>query len=114
SDPLMHMIRNCVDHGLESAEERTAAGKPAQGAVWLEARNAGGEVWISIRDDGRGLNKEKILAKAKANGLLHKAEEEYADKEIFSLIFLPGFSTKETVSEYSGRGVGMDVANKNI
>jgi two-component system chemotaxis sensor kinase CheA len=114
SDPLMHMIRNCVDHGIESAADRTAAGKSAQGTVWLEARNAGGEVWISIRDDGRGLNKDKILAKAKANGLLHKAEEEYTEREIFSMIFLPGFSTKETVSEYSGRGVGMDVANKNI
>ncbi|HZG76630.1 MAG TPA: chemotaxis protein CheA, partial [Paenibacillus sp.] len=109
SDPLMHMIRNCVDHGIESAADRTAAGKSAQGTVWLEARNAGGEVWISIRDDGRGLNKAKILAKAKANGLLHKAEEEYTEREIFSMIFLPGFSTKETVSEYSGRGVGMDV-----
>ncbi|WP_309121688.1 chemotaxis protein CheA [Paenibacillus sp.] len=114
SDPLMHMIRNCVDHGLEAAEERAAAGKPAQGAVWLEARNAGGEVWITIRDDGRGLNKDNILAKAKANGLLHKAEEEYSEREIYSMIFLPGFSTKEAVTEYSGRGVGMDVANKNI
>jgi len=114
SDPLMHMIRNSVDHGVESAEERVAAGKSAQGAVWLEAKNAGGEVWITIRDDGRGLNKDKILAKAKANGLLHKAEEDYSEREIYSMIFLPGFSTKETVTEYSGRGVGMDVANKNI
>jgi len=114
SDPLMHIIRNSIDHGIEPAAERTEAGKPAQGSVRLEARNAGGEVWITIRDDGRGLDKDRILRKAKAAGLLFKPEEEYADREIYSMIFLPGFSTKDSVSEFSGRGVGMDVANKNI
>ncbi|MCI3927108.1 chemotaxis protein CheA [Paenibacillus sp. TRM 82003] len=114
ADPLMHMIRNCVDHGIEPAAERESSGKSSYGTVALEAKNAGGEVWITIRDDGRGLNKEKILAKAKAAGLLSKPEDEYTERDIYSMIFLPGFSTKEAVSEYSGRGVGMDVANKNI
>jgi len=114
SDPLMHMIRNSIDHGIETPDERKTAGKPTVGAVYLEARNAGGEVWITIRDDGRGLNKERILAKAKAAGLLYKSEEEYTDREIYSMIFLPGFSTKEAVTEFSGRGVGMDVVGRNI
>ncbi|WP_199619933.1 chemotaxis protein CheA [Paenibacillus alkalitolerans] len=114
SDPLMHMIRNCIDHGIETADERRSAGKPGTGTVWLEAKNAGGEVWITIRDDGRGLDKDKILQKAKAAGLLLKSETDYTDREIYSMIFLPGFSTKEAVTEFSGRGVGMDVVNRNI
>jgi len=114
SDPLMHMIRNSIDHGIETPDERKSAGKPAAGAVHLEARNAGGEVWITIRDDGRGLNKERIFEKAKTAGLLYKPEEEYTDREIYSMIFLPGFSTKEAVTEFSGRGVGMDVVSRNI
>lgn len=114
SDPLMHLIRNSLDHGVEPPDERKAKGKPEIATVTLEARNEGGEVLIFVRDDGRGLNREKIVEKAKKNGLLHKPEEEMSDKEIYSLVFLPGFSTKDGVSEFSGRGVGMDVVTRNI
>ncbi len=114
SDPLMHLIRNSIDHGIETPEERLKKGKPAAGTITLEAQNAGSDVLITVKDDGKGLNREKILARAKEHGLLYKPENEMADKEIYSLIFLPGFSTKENVSEFSGRGVGMDVVVKNI
>ena len=114
SDPLMHLIRNSIDHGIETAEVREAAGKNPIGRVTMEARNSGSDVLIQIRDDGKGLNKEKILSKARENGLLIKPETEMTDREIYNIIFLPGFSTKENVSEYSGRGVGMDVVTKNI
>jgi two-component system chemotaxis sensor kinase CheA len=114
SDPLMHLVRNSIDHGIESAEERDAIGKPKVGIITLEARNAGSDVLIIIKDDGKGLNKEKILKRARENNLLHKAENSMTDKEIYSLIFLPGFSTKENVTEFSGRGVGMDVVVRNI
>ena len=114
SDPLMHLIRNSMDHGLEDKEERLRTGKPAKGKITLEARNAGGDVWIFVRDDGRGLNREKILAKARDHGLVSKPDNELTDREIFSYILLPGFSTKENVSEFSGRGVGMDVVTRNI
>ncbi len=114
SDPLMHMLRNAIDHGLESTEERIKAGKPRNGTVKLDAKNVGSEVVITLADDGKGLNKDKILAKAKKNGLLKKDESEYSDKEIFQFIFLPGFSTNETVTSFSGRGVGMDVVTNNI
>ena len=114
SDPLMHLIRNSIDHGIEPPEDRQINGKLQAGTVTLEARNAGSDVLIIVKDDGKGLNKEKILQKARENDLLHKPENEMSDKEIYSLIFLPGFSTKEDVSEFSGRGVGMDVVTKNI
>ncbi len=114
SDPLMHIIRNAIDHGIEPPETRRANGKDVRGTITLEARNAGSDVYITIRDDGAGLNKDRILNRAKTNGLLAKPEEEMTDKEIYSLIFLPGFSTKESVSEFSGRGVGMDVVVRNI
>lgn len=114
SDPLMHLVRNALDHGIESPEDRQAKTKLAIGTITLEAKNAGSDVLVIIKDDGRGLNKEKILKKAKENGLLFKAEEEMSEKEIYNMIFLPGFSTKENVTEYSGRGVGMDVVIKNI
>lgn len=114
SDPLMHLIRNSLDHGIEPAAEREAAGKPRQGTITLEAKNAGGEVWILVKDDGRGLDRDKIIKKARANGLTLKSDSELTDKEIYSFIFLPGFSTKEAVTELSGRGVGMDVVTKNI
>ena len=114
SDPLMHLVRNSIDHGLESLEDRQAAGKPLTGTVTLEAKNAGSDVLIIVRDDGKGLNKEKILARARDNGLLHKPESEMADREVYNLILLPGFSTKESITEFSGRGVGMDVVTKNI
>lgn len=114
SDPLMHLVRNSLDHGIETTEERLAKGKPMEGKVTLEAKNAGSDVLIIVKDDGKGLDKEKILKKARDNGLIYKAEEDMTEKEIFNLILLPGFSTKENVTEFSGRGVGMDVVSKNI
>ena len=114
ADPLIHLVRNSIDHGIESTEERLRLGKSATSSVTLEAQNAGGNVLISIRDDGRGLNREKILSRARVNGLLVKPESEYTDREVYNMIFLPGFSTKEKVSEFSGRGVGMDVVMQNI
>lgn len=114
SDPIMHLIRNSMDHGIEKPDERIAKGKSAKGKITLEAKNSGGDVCITIKDDGRGLSREKILKKAKEKGLLTKSESEMSDKEVYSLIFLPGFSTKEAVSEFSGRGVGLDVVLKNI
>ncbi len=113
SDPLMHIIRNSVDHGIETKEDRIAAGKDPKGTIKLTAKNEGGKVLIVVEDDGQGLNKEKILAKARKNGLISK-DIEYTDKEIFQFITLPGFSTKEKVTELSGRGVGMDVVVKNL
>ena len=114
SDPLMHLVRNSLDHGIEPVEDRQAKGKPKEGIITLEAKNAGSDVLVIVKDNGKGLNKEKILRKAAENGLLHKAADEMTDKEIYNLIFLPGFSTKENVTEFSGRGVGMDVVSKNI
>ena len=113
-DPLMHIIRNSLDHGIETPEKRRAKGKLERGNVLLEARNSGSEVWIIIKDDGAGLNKDRIMEKAKNNGMLKKHESEYTDKEIFQFIFMPGFSTNAEVTSYSGRGVGMDVVNKNL
>ncbi len=114
SDPLMHLVRNSIDHGIEDSGERTANGKPQTGTVVLEAKNAGSDVLVTVKDDGKGLNKNKILQKARENGLLNKPENEMTDKEIHSLILLPGFSTKDNVTEFSGRGVGMDVVTKNL
>lgn len=116
SDPLMHLVRNAVDHGIEeSGAERIEQGKRPQGKIILEAKNEGGKVYISVKDDGKGLKKEKLYEKAKKNGLIGNKEiTEFTDKEIYRFITLPGFSTKEVVTEYSGRGVGMDVVVKNI
>lgn len=114
SDPLMHLVRNAVDHGLESARERETMGKPKSGTITLEAKSAGSDVLITVRDDGKGLSREKILKKAREKGLIHKPESEMTDREVFNLILLPGFSTREEVTEFSGRGVGMDVVAKNI
>lgn len=114
SDPLMHLIRNSVDHGIEDAEERAASGKPEKGRIVLEAKNEGGKVWISVSDDGKGLNREKIYNKALEQGLIVDPQREYTDKEVYNFITMPGFSTKEQVTEYSGRGVGMDVVMQNI
>ena len=115
SDPLMHLIRNSVDHGIESNKKRKEIGKKEKGRIILEAKNEGGQVWISVSDNGQGLNRENILAKAKANGLLgNRSEKDFTDKEVYNFITLPGFSTKKQVTEYSGRGVGMDVVVKNI
>lgn len=114
SDPLMHLIRNSIDHGIEAPEDRQAAGKSQGGVVTIEAKNSGSDVLIIVSDDGKGLNKEKILKRAGENGLLYKSGVEMSEKEIYNLIFLPGFSTKDNISEFSGRGVGMDVVTKNI
>lgn len=117
SDPLMHLVRNSVDHGIEdNKEERVALGKPEKGTVTIEAKNEGGKVFISVSDDGKGLNATKLFKKARDNGLIgyDKMESEYSKKEIYQFITYPGFSTKEQVTELSGRGVGMDVVVKNI
>lgn len=116
SDPLMHLVRNAVDHGIETNEERLASGKTEKARVTLEAKNEGGKVWISVSDNGKGLNRKKLYKKAWENGILpdNRVENDYTDKEIFQFITYPGFSTKEQVTEYSGRGVGMDVVVKNI
>lgn len=115
NDPLMHLVRNCMDHGIEdTVDERIAQGKPAKATVTLSATNSSGEVIITVADDGRGIDTEKVLRKAEYNGLLVKPASEYTEREIQNMILLPGFSTNEVVTEYSGRGVGMDVVKKNI
>ena len=113
-DPFMHMIRNSMDHAIEPPEERIAMGKPPRGQIFISAKNIGGEIVINISDDGCGLNTDVLLKKARENGILTKPESEYTEKEIFGLIMLPGFSTNKQVTEFSGRGVGMDVVRKNI
>lgn len=116
SDPLMHLVRNAVDHGIETNEERGDSGKPDKGKVIMSARTEAGKVWISVEDNGKGLDREKILAKARKQGILdeNKPDSAYTDKEVYQFITLPGFSTNEQVTEYSGRGVGMDVVVQNI
>lgn len=112
-DPLVHMIRNSVDHGLETPESRLANGKPAMGTIHLRAFHQGGSIVIQIEDDGAGVNKERILKKAVEKGML-RGDEVLSDRDIYALIFAAGFSTAEKVTELSGRGVGMDVVRKNI
>ncbi|WP_434798881.1 chemotaxis protein CheW [Terrisporobacter vanillatitrophus] len=114
SDPLMHMVRNSMDHGIETPEERKNTTKPEKATVTLEAKNTGGDILIIIKDDGRGLNKEAIVKKAIEKGITSKSINEISDKEAYNFILAPGFSTKEAVTEYSGRGVGMDVVYTNI
>lgn len=111
-DPLMHIVRNAMDHGLESEEERARAGKNAVGRITLEARNIGNEVVVIISDDGRGLNREKLIRKGREQGLITKPDEEITDREAYALVFGAGFSTKDQVTEYSGRGVGLDAARE--
>ncbi len=113
ADPLMHLVRNSVDHGLESPAERAAAGKPATGRLGLNAFHEGGAIIIEVSDDGRGLNRERIVAKATERGLIEPGVE-LSDAEAWQLIFAPGFSTADKVTDVSGRGVGMDVVKRNI
>ncbi|AMJ60692.1 chemotaxis protein CheA [Bosea sp. PAMC 26642] len=113
ADPLTHMIRNSMDHGLETPEDRLAAGKPPEGVIKLVAEHRAGRIVISVTDDGRGIGREKLLAKAKSRGLVG-ADEKLAPEEIDQLIFAAGLSTAEVISDVSGRGVGMDVVRRNV
>lgn len=113
SDPLLHILRNSLDHGIEKPEVRTAAGKPAEGTINFKASYSGGNIHIEVKDDGGGIDKERVLEKAISNSLV-APNESLSDKEIFNLIFAPGFSTAKEVSGVSGRGVGMDVVRKKI
>jgi two-component system chemotaxis sensor kinase CheA len=112
-DPLVHLVRNAIDHGIESPEVRVAAGKPETGNVHLNAYHQGGNIMIEISDDGAGLNRDKIFAKAVERGLID-ANDELPDERVYDLLFEPGFSTADVVSDVSGRGVGMDVVKRNI
>lgn len=114
SDPMVHIIRNSIDHGIENPEIREQNGKDRGGHIWLDAKYEGNEIWITIRDDGGGLNRNKILHKARENGLIEGSGEDLPDEEVFKMIFEAGFSTADQVSEISGRGVGMDVVRRNI
>lgn len=112
TDPLTHLVRNSCDHGIELPEERLAKGKPETGTITLIASHQGGSIVIEVRDDGKGLNREKLLKKARERGL--DAPDTMTDQEVYGLIFAPGFSTADVVTDVSGRGVGMDVVKKNI
>jgi two-component system chemotaxis sensor kinase CheA len=111
-DPLTHLVRNSCDHGIEMPEERIRAGKPEKGTIRLSAMHQGGSILIEVRDDGRGMSRKKILAKARENGL--EVSDQMPDAAVWQLIFAPGFSTSEVVTDISGRGVGMDVVKRNI
>ncbi len=108
------MLRNAVDHGIEDSDVRVAAGKPATGTVWLSARHQGGEVWITVQDDGGGLDAAHIHKRAVERHITSQPFDSFTEKEIFLFIFEPGFSTAEVVSDISGRGMGMDVVRRNI
>ena len=112
-DPMVHLIRNAVDHGIETPEQRRAAGKPETGLIEVSAYHESGNIIIKIKDDGKGLDRKKILAKAMERNLV-KEGEELSEAQIQNLIFQPGFSTAEQISNVSGRGVGMDVVKRNI
>lgn len=114
SDPLVHIIRNAIDHGVEDAETRKTAGKDPTGNIWLNAKYEGNEIWITVQDDGGGLKREKILEKARENNLIEGDGNDMDIEAVGKLIFEPGFSTADKVSEISGRGVGMDVVKRNI
>jgi two-component system chemotaxis sensor kinase CheA len=114
ADPLVHIVRNAIDHGIEKPELRRAVGKPVEGILTIEARHESGEVWIIVSDDGNGLARDTILAKAIGKGLVEGDGASLRDEEIYRLIFAPGFSTATEVTELSGRGVGMDVVKQNI
>jgi two-component system chemotaxis sensor kinase CheA len=112
-DPLVHLVRNSIDHGIESPQVRLAAGKPEVGTVFLNAFHRGGMIVVEVGDDGAGLNRDRIIAKARANGLIGLHETPGED-EVAELIFMPGFSTAEQATDLSGRGVGMDVVRRNV
>ena len=114
SDPLVHLIRNAIDHGLETPEERVERNKDPKGNIALNAYHQGGSIVIEIRDDGNGMDRERILAKALERGLIDGNPDDMPDSEVYKLIFQPGFSTAEKVTDISGRGVGMDVVRRNI
>nr|WP_319488378.1 chemotaxis protein CheA [uncultured Caproiciproducens sp.] len=113
-DPIMHLVRNAMDHGIETKEERALTNKSARGTITLSAQNTGGEILITVQDDGKGIDKKSVLQKAKKQGMLKKPESEYSTREIYNFLLMPGFSTNEVVTEFSGRGVGMDVVKKNV
>lgn len=114
-DPLVHLIRNAMDHGIETTEERLAKGKNEEGKILLKAYHSGNHVFIEIEDDGAGINKDRVLNKALSNGILTKeTAATLTDKQIYELIFASGFSTAETISDVSGRGVGLDVVKNTI
>ena len=112
TDPLTHLVRNSCDHGIEMPEVRLAKGKTAHGTITLSASHQGGSIVIEVRDDGRGLSREKILSKARERGL--DVSDQMSDAEVWQLIFAPGFSTADVVTDVSGRGVGLDVVIRNI
>jgi len=112
TDPLTHLVRNSCDHGIELPEDRVAKGKAAHGTITLAASHQGGSILIEVRDDGRGLSRAKLLAKARERGI--DAPDSLSDADVWALIFAPGFSTAEVVTDVSGRGVGMDVVKQNI
>ena len=114
ADPLVHLMRNAVDHGVESPAERVAAGKPEAGRVTLEAKHSAGEVWILIKDDGNGIDRNKLVSKAIERGLANEEAYQWNDEDVYKLVFEPGLSTASQVSSISGRGVGMDVVKRNI
>ena len=112
-EPMVHMIRNACDHGIESLEDRREKGKPEQGNIDLRAYHKGGNIVIEIEDDGKGLDRDKILKKAKTTGLVTE-DEPMTDAQVFNLILSPGFSTASQITDVSGRGVGMDVVKEGI
>jgi two-component system chemotaxis sensor kinase CheA len=114
ADPLKHMIRNSIDHGVESPDLRKKKQKPEKGTIWLRAYQEEGNVIIEIEDDGQGIDPDKIYKKAVEKGLIKKSRSSFSDEEVFSFLFIPGFSTAEQVTEISGRGVGMDVVKRNV
>lgn len=113
-EPLLHLIRNAVDHGIELPQERERAGKKRSGTVILAFENVGGEIVVSVSDDGRGIDLEQVKRKAKEKGMLNRPAEEYTESELLELCLLPGFSTRDTANEYSGRGVGLDVVRQMV
>ncbi|THT98989.1 chemotaxis protein CheA [Lampropedia puyangensis] len=112
TDPLMHLLRNCMDHGIETPQERLRIGKPAEGSLWIRAQTDGNQIVIQVQDDGRGLSRDKLLASAAQHGMV--VADHAPDSHIWHLAFLPGVSTSEAISDLSGRGVGMDVVKRNI